>query len=248
MRSWTLPLGGKFHLHAHIGLHSGASLMGGAGAGYTTETGQGLRIAIISDVHCDVPALQRALKEVQSADLVLCAGDLVLQYRFSDEVVDIMRQWRIACVAGNHEAAILSSAGAPLRASGTIRPDNLDYLENLPSLLEREIDGKRIVMMHTSPLDPTGGGRELRDDLAPDRAVGQPDGHTNHLPESNADVLIVGHTHLPVVSKVGKTLLINPGSLGQPRNPDHPHLRTYAILDTITWQASIESFHQSPGG
>lgn len=201
-----------------------------------------MKIGIISDIHCDARSLQRALEEMQPVNRVFCAGDLVLQYRFSNEVLDIVRQRGIIAVKGNHEAAILSSAGAALRASGAIRPDNLTFLKSLPTILEMEIDSKQIVVMHTSPLDPTGGGRDLRDGLAPDNTTAHPAGPTNHLPESKADVLIVGHTHRAIITQVGQTLLINPGSLGQSRDPDNPHLRTYAVLDTSTWQAAIGSF------
>ena len=202
-----------------------------------------MRIGIVSDTHCDARALQIALEDMQPVDRVLCAGDLVLQYRFSNEVLDIIRDRSVSAVQGNHEEAILSSAGAALRASGAIRPDNLTFVENLPAVLEMEIEGKRIMMMHTSPLDPTGGGRALRDGLGPYAASSHIGGHTDGLPESKADVLIVGHTHQALITQVGRTLLINPGSLGQPRDPDHPHLRTYAVLDTSTSHAYIGSFH-----
>lgn len=201
-----------------------------------------MRIGIISDIHGDRTALERALDEMQPVDRVFCAGDLVLQYRFSNDIFDIVRRRGIDTIRGNHEEAILSSAGAALRASGTIRPDNLSYLEALPKLLEMEIDGKHIVMMHTSPLDPTGGGRDLRDGVAPDEGAVRFDTGADHLPESRADVLIVGHTHHPVVTWAGQTLVINPGSLGQSRDPYQPHLRTYAILDTSGWQASVQQF------
>lgn len=201
-----------------------------------------MRIGIISDIHCDVRALERALKEMQDVDRVLCAGDMVLQYRFSNEVVDIIRHYGIPTVQGNHEAAVLSSAGAAMRANGAIRPDNLTFTENLPSLMEMMIENKQFIMMHTSPLDPTGGGRDLRDGMATG------DGLIAQVPESRADVLIVGHTHKPIVAQVGRTLVINPGSLGQSRDPANPHLRTYAIMDTSTWSASISSFNLPPEG
>ena len=69
----------------------------------------------------------------------------------------------------------------------------------------------------------------------------------SHLPESKADVLVVGHTHQPVIAQIGETLVINPGSLGQPRDPAHPIRRTYAILDTESWTAEIGQFQQPLG-
>ena len=191
-----------------------------------------MRIGIISDIHGDVRALRRALEEMQPVDQVLCAGDLVLQNRFSNEVFDIVRERAIRTVRGNHEEAILSSAGTPLRSSGTISPENLEMLQALPPLLEMEVDGKLLVMVHSSPLDPMNDGRI--------RLSG--DGH--HLPEARADILVVGNTHWPMIAQAGKALIVNPGSLGEPRDPANPYKRTYTILDSLTWKVEIHGFQQ----
>lgn len=225
-------------------------------------------------------------------DLWLSAGDNVLQYRFSNEIFDILRDYNFLTVRGNHEQAVASSAGAALRASGKITPEHLERLDDMPSVIELHLQGKTIVMIHTSPMDPTGGGREVyhagmvaktvhamrhhdngelerietivmssdgrvvSDSIATFDSSGNDQGSGQiqqkstdfgHLPESNADILIVGHTHQPVIAQIGSTLLINPGSLGQPRNPEHPIRRTYAILDTETWLAEIGQFQQPLG-
>ncbi|MSQ22538.1 MAG: metallophosphoesterase [Dehalococcoidia bacterium] len=191
-----------------------------------------MKIGIISDIHGDVRALRRALDEMQPVDRVLCAGDLVLQYRFSNEVFDIIRERGILTVRGNHEEAILASGGEPLRNSGTISPANLGMLQTLPQFLEMQLDGKRLVMVHTSPLDPANDIR-LRQAL-----------NGTHLPEMDADILVVGNTHRTMIGQVGNALLINPGSLGEPRDPANPYKRTYAVLDTATWEAVIQGFTQ----
>lgn len=247
-----------------------------------------MRIGIISDIHCDVEALVRALDEMGPVDLLLGAGDFVLQYRFSNEIYDMIRDHKIIAVRGNHDQAIASPAGAMLRASGKIAPEHLERLNDMPSVVEFHLEGKRIVMMHTSRMDPTGGGRDLaatalgkvvhhwrynghgalraaytdlRDIVLTDvYAPGKPqsggqlvttiqdDGvHQAYIdtPEARADILVVGHTHQPSISIENGTLVINPGSLGQPRNPAFPHRRTYAILDTDGWSAQIGEFEQA---
>ena len=232
-----------------------------------------MKIGIISDLHCDLQALETALSELSGVDQVICAGDLNLQYRFSNEISEIIQQWQMPVVRGNHDTAILSSAGVMLRNSGQIKPENLAHLQRVPLMLEWDIDGQKVMMMHTSPLDPTGGENGGRagvflpgegDRLAPSKPA---DGNQNsmvaggtgdnsvagrlakipndQLPEAKADVLIVGHTHLPMVTRVGNTLLVNPGSLGQPRDPNKSTIRTYAILDTSNWEATIHGFHQA---
>lgn len=232
-----------------------------------------MRIGIISDIHCDLQALETALEALRDVDQVICVGDLNLQYRFSNEISEIMQELYVPVVRGNHDAAILSSSGVMLRASGQIKPDNLTHLRRVPLMLEWNIDGKKVMMMHTSPLDPTGGQDGGRagvllpwegDRLAQPMFVeGGENGGTissvgdnaaaghlekipnDQLPEAKADVLVVGHTHRPLITHVGKTLLINPGSLGQPRDPKKSTMRTYAILDTSKdWEATIHGFEQ----
>ena len=232
-----------------------------------------MKIGIISDLHCDLQALETALSELGGVDQVICAGDLNLQYRFSNEISEIMQQWQMPVVRGNHDTAILSSSGVMLRNSGQIKPENLAHLQRIPLMLEWAIDGKKVMMMHTSPMDPTGGEHGGRagvllpgegDRLAPlQLAAGSQNGlveggtgdnsaagrlakiPNDQLPEAKADVLIVGHTHRPLVTWVGNTLLINPGSLGQPRDPKKSTIRTYAILDTSNWEATIHGFEQA---
>ena len=228
-----------------------------------------MKIGIVSDIHCDLQAFETALSELKGVDQVICAGDMNLQYRFSNEISEIMQKYRIPVVRGNHDTAILAPAGAVLRKSGNIKADNLQHLQRVPLTLSWNIDGKFVMMMHTSPLDPTGGTDGGRaglflpgegDRLAPiedDQGAvssGTDDNSfsgklakiPNHLlPEAKADVLIVGHTHRPLITYVDNQLLINPGSLRQPRDPDKPAFRTYAILDTSTWEANIHGFEQA---
>ena len=253
-----------------------------------------LRIGIVSDIPCDVVAFKRALEELGQIDMILGAGDWVLQYRFSNEIYDMIRDYNIIAVRGNHDMAVAGPGGVMLRASGKINAENLEFLNNMPAVVELHIEGKRLLMMHTSRLDPTGGGRDLggaamgkvvhhyRENggsfgqISADEAlnagnsiltdnyvmginakptnpgqvfiVAQDDGFKEHnmgeLPEVDADILVVGHTHQPVIDQQGTRLVVNPGSLGQPRNPAFPHRRTYAILDTKDWSATIGEFHQ----
>jgi len=249
-----------------------------------------VRIGIVSDIHCDVEAFARALDEMGPVDLIMGAGDFVLQYRFSNEIYDMLRDRKVIAVRGNHDQAIASPAGTMLRASGKIAAEHLERLENMPTVAEVHVEGKRIVMMHTSRMDPTGGGRDLAatalgktvhhwnyngngaervahtelentvltDIYAPGKEgsggtgqmvmIAQDDGmHQTYIdmPEAVAEILIVGHTHQPSISVEKNTLVINPGSLGQPRNPAYPHRRTYAILDTDSWSAEIGEFEQA---
>lgn len=115
-------------------------------------------------------------------------------------------------------------------------------------------------MVHISPLDPGyesmdrkagstanmsgGGGGPENEAFSENQAPENPLGEV-HESELEADVLVVGNTHKEVIRQVGKAWIINPGSLGEPRNPDHPHRRTYVVLDTDTMEVKLGWFEQA---
>lgn len=191
---------------------------------------------------------------MQPVDCILCAGDIVSQYRVSNEALNLIREWGVVAVQGNHEDSILSSSGLMLRRYGSISPENLKLLESLPVRLTMEVDGRRLVMVHISPLDPGYGDLSQMDEsrmVPADEVVHDTfvrsvrRGQAIHPAELSADILVVGNTHHQVVRKVGKTLVINPGSIGEPRDPEHPHRRTYALLDSETLAVEIRWFEQA---
>ena len=140
---------------------------------------------------------------------------------------------------GNHESRILSRDGIRLRTSGKIKPDNLEYMQNLPITLVTRVNGKRILMAHGSPWEP------LRDYVFPET------GSFKKLANVNADVVILGHTHCPMVERIGSTMVINPGSCGEARDHRYNLQLTYAILDLDSDEAVIktmESLDESRSG
>jgi len=187
-----------------------------------------VKLGIISDIHCNVSALKEALEDMGQVDAILCAGDAVYQYRFCNDVFDVIRQRGIFTVLGNHESVILSPQGERVRTSGQISAENFDFLESLPINLEMNVDGMRIFMTHGSPWEPHKeylfpGSHKFR-----------------RLPELGADVIILGHTHYPMVTTEKGVLVVNPGSCGEPR--EYSRLgHTYAILDTKSGEVVIKS-------
>jgi protein phosphatase len=85
----------------------------------------------------------------------------------------------------------------------------VDYLRSLPlrTVLERE--GTSFFLTHATPSDPMYGHH------APES-----DGWISETESAGTDVLLVGHSHVPFIRKVGRTTLLNPGSIGQSRNGD----------------------------
>jgi putative phosphoesterase len=188
-------------------------------------------IGIMADVHCNAAAMERALDELSSkVDTMVVAGDAILQYRFSNEVIEAIRDHDIQYVVGNHELTLLSRDGERARAAPWIKPDNLEFMAAAPKSKEIGVSGKRILIVHASPFAP------YSDYLYP----GTP--QLAQCAELDVDILVLGHTHLPMAERIGSTLVVNPGSLGQGGDPSHPGLLSYAILDTDSDEVTVERF------
>ena len=155
-----------------------------------------MRIGIISDVHGDYVALEDVLERFVShhnVEQILCAGDLVGRGPDPDRVIDMIRAHGIPVARGNHDEWV-----------NGIRRDNLDYLQDLPLDWQGEMAGKAVFMCHGKPGNNMWG--MYRDHLS-----------TTYLKmvlrSLKADVLVTGHTHLPLHINTEWGCLVNPGSL-----------------------------------
>lgn len=190
-----------------------------------------MRLGLIADIHGNYEGLMEALDDMGSVDEVLCAGDAVFQYTFSNQVFDVIRKMGIRAVLGNHEAVILSPGAERLRNSGAILPQNLRFLQSMPEILETRVNGKKLLMVHGSPWSP------LKEYVFPTS------NRLDEIPQLGVDILILGHTHVPMIKQIGRTLVINPGSCGLARNMSE---LTYAILDTESDEAWIRTIGGTP--
>lgn len=153
-------------------------------------------IGVISDIHGDYAALQIALDRLEQhhqADFIICAGDLVGRGPQPDSVVDIIRQRGIPTVRGNHD-----SWGQALR------PENSAFLKDLPLEWRGMFEERSIFMCHGKPGNNLWG--LYRDHISATLL-------NMMLTSLNADVLVTGHTHVPLYMRVEKGCVINPGSL-----------------------------------
>src|SRR5437868_14600899 len=107
-----------------------------------------MKLGIVSDVHCNADGLRLAIEHMGSIDELLCAGDIVYQYRFGNEVIEVLREYGARNVLGNHDLTLLSKDGERARAAATVRQHNLDYLASQPVSIEVEVAGKKLVMTH----------------------------------------------------------------------------------------------------
>jgi putative phosphoesterase len=186
-----------------------------------------MRLGVVSDIHGNVPALEAALAAFDGeVDEVWCAGDIVLEYRFSNEMVALLRETGVTAILGNHDMVFLSPAGVTARTAPAVDQYEVAWLASLPHRHEIEADGHRLLMVHGSPWEPYGD--YVR--------AGNP--KWREADDLDADIVIVGHTHEPMVERFGSTLVVNPGSLGEPRSRDDRR-GSYAVIDTATGDAVI---------
>jgi putative phosphoesterase len=189
-----------------------------------------MRIGIISDVHCNHAALQIALDRMGHVDELLCAGDAVYQFRFSNEVMRLLRDRGARYILGNHEDVLLGKWGERARSADWVRRDDLAYMAGQPYRIETTIAGKKLVMVHGSPFEPHN------EYIYPNSPS------LSRLGTLDADYVVLGHTHYQMAERVGRVLVINPGSAGEARDARNAFQLSYAILDTQTDEVVFENF------
>jgi putative phosphoesterase len=189
-----------------------------------------MRILLLADVHGNWPALQAVLA-AETFDVCLCLGDLVDYALEPAPCIAWARENAHHIVRGNHDHGVAQNVTVTARngfkyLTGVTRPltrERLDeadlrYLSRLPLTRMVTLDGTRYFLCHASPRDPL-------DEYAP----ANPEFWARRLENVDADVVCVGHTHQPYALEVGDKLVINPGSVGQPRDGD-PRA-SYAIIE-----------------
>ncbi|HYM15036.1 MAG TPA: metallophosphoesterase family protein [Dehalococcoidia bacterium] len=189
-----------------------------------------MRIGIIADVHCNDAALQIALGRMGEVDELLCAGDAVYQFRFSNEVMELLRERGARYILGNHEDVLLGKWGERARAADWVRRDELAYMAGQASRLEATVGGKKLLMVHGSPFEPHN------EYIYPNSAS------LSRLGTLDADYVILGHTHYQMAERVGRVLVINPGSAGEARDARNAFQLSYAVLDTQTDEVVFGDF------
>lgn len=186
-----------------------------------------MKIAIISDIHSNLQALEAVLADIQKSeiDMTLCAGDIVGYGANPNECCRLVSKVAEHAVFGNHELAALTgdtiwmnehAAKAARWTSGVFDQPSRDYLNQLELGARLKVFDKNIAMFHGS----VGSAVEyvFEEDLSADM-----------FESADAEILILGHTHVPYVVRFERGLAVNPGSVGQPRDRD-PRA-SYAILD-----------------
>lgn len=153
-------------------------------------------IGIISDIHGDYRALELTLNRLDHhhrVEHILCAGDLVGRGPEQDRVVEIIRQRDIATVRGNHDEWYYD-----------LVPENVAFLRHLAVDWRGEYFNRSLFMCHGKPGNNLWG---LYRDHISDTLLNM------MLSSLRCDVLITGHTHVPLFVKVKQGCVVNPGSI-----------------------------------
>jgi putative phosphoesterase len=194
-----------------------------------------VKIGIVSDLHCNQHGLLRALDIIGDVDELICLGDSVYEYRFSNEVIEILRDRAAHTILGNHEEGFLGPQGVRARAADWIDPALLGWLADRPPRLMVEIGGKKLLLVHSTPWEPRGTYVYPHSSLI------------ERFAEANADFVLYGHTHHQLVRRVGRVLVINPGSAGEARDSGNGRQLSCAVLDTITEEVVVTDFPDARG-
>jgi putative phosphoesterase len=172
-------------------------------------------------VHANLVALEAVFEDIPDVDRLVCAGDVVGYNPWPAECVDEVRNRSISTVMGNHDRMV--ATGRNFRGNGMARAgvehanEELNdvqraWVENLPR--ERTLADGRVKVVHDHP--EVTDKYTYPEEFGPDLLDGE-------------DVLVLGHTHVQHHEVYDEGIVLNPGSVGQPRDRD-PRA-AYAVVD-----------------
>lgn len=187
-----------------------------------------MRILLVADIHANWRAL-KAINEPFDACLVL--GDLVDYGLEAGPCLQWVRTHATHAIRGNHDHGVAQFVKVQGRSgfkylTGVTRQvtqerisaEDRRFLAALPVSKRVTLDGVKFLLVHATPRDPLD-----------EYSIADPDFWARRLTDVDAQVICVGHTHHPYILEVGDKLVINPGSVGQPRDGD-PRA-SYAIIE-----------------
>ena len=195
-----------------------------------------MKILLISDIHSNFEAFQQIVNHTDY-DEILFAGDVVDYGPSPKDVFYVLEYLKAKRVLGNHDAAAAfgidcrsspatyaASVATRSRITTQLMPKkSLELLGKAEKKLNLEFDGLRVRLLHAAP------GDELYRYISKDEA--------SKLEQNGADLLVLGHTHIPYEIRNEKLWVVNPGSAGMPKDGD-PRA-SFAILDTVKRQVEF---------
>lgn len=198
-----------------------------------------MKIALISDIHSNYFYLAKVLSLLKkhSFDAVYSLGDIIGYYNQPNECIELLISENVVSIKGNHEKYLLNELDYKheneniyrIEYQRTIISDkNKEYLKSLPDELILNIESNSIYITHSLPKDCTSYLYKV-DGLDRDFV-------------RNYNFYCYGHTHIPIITSYFGTCVVNPGSIGQPR--DYSQQSSFAILDFAQKKFSIVKVKQ----
>jgi putative phosphoesterase len=210
----------------------------GLAAGVVSGAMRSDRVAVVTDIHANLPALEAALTRVEELGIerVYCGGDLVGYGPHPNEVCALVEERRVPTIYGNYDYAIardLEDCGCayPTREERELGQRSVhwtlahtsqgskDFMRTLPFDLRFDVGEAAVHLVHGSP-------RKVNEYLFEDKPASL---YERLAGAEEADVLVFGHTHRPWIQEYGGVLFVNCGSVGKPKDGD-PRA-AFAILE-----------------
>jgi putative phosphoesterase len=220
-----------------------------------------MRIAVVSDIHGNLPALEAVLEEIarERVDAIVNLGDILSGPLWPAETADRLIALHLPTIRGNHERQLLGDPARIGLSDAQTRPQltpcHLQWTATtLPTTIE--LAEGTVLCVHGTPASDL---EYLLETVTPDHGVhGSPGVRAARgaeiemrLGELHPEALLCGHTHMPRTARCGTTLIVNPGSVGLPAFDDDrhhfhlmetgtPHAR-WAIVERTAagWQAQL---------
>jgi putative phosphoesterase len=187
-----------------------------------------VKIALLADIHANLQALQKVIQnaEMCGAQVFINAGDSVGFGACPNEVVELLCEKNVLSIAGNYDVEVLENRNtdqgkkkaAFKYAKTALSQASERYLTLLPRELRLRVSNKTLLVTHGSP-------QSIDEHLYPNTS---PEKMQNLVKAIDADVVVVGHSHIQFQREVNQTVFVNPGSVGRP-DDENPQT-AYALL------------------
>ena len=174
-----------------------------------------MKICVFSDIHGNYEALNKMLQaECENVEMFIFAGDIFGYFYNQSEIIQkLMKIHNLLAVKGNHDHYYLTQMDKTnlkdrygSSYDSFLTTEQMDFIALLPDHIKTTIQGKKVGIFHGGP------DNYMEQRIYPDSEM------DFGLLQREYDFVIFGHTHYGFVRKVGNTLILNPGSLGQPRD------------------------------
>lgn len=177
-----------------------------------------MKVGLIADIHADLLSLIAALELLnkKGVEQILCAGDLVDKGPDGDAVIETIKNRAIPSVRGNHDAAISRSQEwikrnlgfHPATKARLLKQESLEFIDALPPYFSITLDETSIVVAHGIPSD-----HEVYLYSKSPRAMFENAVYEAGTIAHDVKVLILGHTHAPMMACIDGVWILNPGSV-----------------------------------